>query len=104
MISTTELFKIAQKMRSVLDSYKVGEDFTDNANEDVVKVIEEYDALVGGAPGVWFVYTREGDEFTPLYLSDDRLDAHRYALAVRLIVQGVVIVKYWLFGEEFGTR
>lgn len=55
--------------------------------------------LVDAKDGAWIVFGYDTGPY-PLYLSKDEISAHRYAQEVGYPVH----VKFWIFGEEFGTR
>lgn len=61
------------------------------------------DCSQGPEPGVWMVFGTGEPMPYPLYLGKDMEDAHRYVFDVAAL--GVATeVKFWLFGDEFGTR
>lgn len=59
-----------------------------------------------GQDGVWIVYEAQQNlfggnlGFIPLYIHKDELMARRYQEALGFLTH----VKFWIFGEEFGTR
>lgn len=54
-------------------------------------------------PGAWVVYGIDCDMPYPLFLSSTESDAHQYVVDVRELRINVGI-KFWEFGDEWGTK
>lgn len=102
-MDTQELLRHADKMREALESYWFTSDEVsgdDMNNEDVIEACKEYDEFIKQQPGAWVVWVYGDAGPQCLFLHSEEIEAHRYVQQLGYPAN----VKFWIFGEEFGTR